>query len=618
MRFKLTILLAILNIAIFCLILYVDKNQSSKDEFLAKSRMILDDSFVQGVQEIQINSPRTGEVWNLKRGEDASWQVTRPVHWKANPYAIQQLLFQLKALSWQQRFPIDSLAAAGQSLQSYDLQDPPLVLSLNTGTESISLTFGAPTEIGNRLYMLSPEGDYILVITRELATTLQQNLKEFLDRRLFNAGMEESRVIQIQDRSASNVRVRMERSGQDWRFVSPIEAAADSERVQALLAEWQTLEGTGFRLPTAGDQELEGEGLRLTLEGLNSRESVRFGMEAVTDGATDYYLAKMEGFETIFRAPAKQVDALRRIQEDLRERRILKRHAQDWTSMEIVFDELSTTLQRLENGAWQVLNKSASGELISQPADASVVRQIRELLETLEVVRFVSDAPSETDFARFGLNAPQRRIILRKADGKTVELSIGGLSREANESLLYGTTSEMASVFLIRPHVLGSIPLSPMHYRERTIRTIPEAAEITEIRLEQKATGKIRAITEASEPLAWVNIKAYLRSVQVQRFLNTRFSDPLKLDNESTLEWSYMLRAKVTYPEATTAGKNDQLLYLTERIGGTTQYVGDPETGLIGVLPPDLIEVLEPLMVEYPAAPDAPPAPENQVIQPGT
>ncbi len=618
MRFKLTILLAILNLAIFCLILYVDRNQGSKDEFLTQSRIILDPSFVQGVDNIQISSPRTGNAWELQRMDDASWNVTQPVHWKANPFAVQQLLFQLKALSWLHKFPTDSLETAGQSLQSYDLLDPPLQVSLSSGSESISLSFGAPTEIGNRLYMMSPNGDYIMVISRELANTLHQSLSEFLDRRIFGPGMEESRVVQIQDRTASNVRVRMERTDRNWYFVSPIEAAADNDRVQALLGDWQNQEGQGFRMPTAEEGEVEGEGLRLTLEGLNSRETLVFNTTTGEDGEGSYYLARMEGFETVFQVSAGKVDALRRVLEDLREKRVLSRHADNWTSMEILFDDISTTLQRLENGAWQVLNKNAAGELNSQPADPVVVQEIRHLLNTLEVTRFVSDAPSETDLSRYGLITPQRRIILRKEDGKSVEMSIGGLSREGNETLLYGTTDEIASVFLIRPHILSSIPMNPMHYRERTIRTIPESTQIVSIWLDETATGKTREIKEETTPLAWANLRSYLRDIEVEGFINPPFSNPLRLDNNRTIEWPFQINCEIRYPESINGETTIQTLYLTERIGGTTQYVGDSETGLVGILPIDLIEVLEPLLVKFPDDPGMPEKQNEAEDVPGT
>lgn len=609
MRFKLTVLLAILNLAVFSLIFYIDRVQSTRNVFAESSRVILDPVFLQGLQKVRISSSASGESWQLVRTESGGWDVIDPVHWKANPFAVQQLLFQLKALTWESRFPVKSLPQAGQSLESYDLQDPPLKIHLENGSSSVDLNFGSPTEIGNRLYTLSPDGDYVLVISRGLRDTLQRDLSTFLDSRVFGMGMEESRVIQIQDRSASNIRVRMERKADGWRFVSPIEAEADTDRVRALLADWQTLEGRGFKRSSGETGDWDQEELLLTVEGLNAREILSF---APRDETSDFYWARMEGYDTVFEVDREKVEELRHVQEALRERRILSKYAEEWTSLEIRFGELSTTLQQLESGAWQVLNTDVEGELQTRPADLEMIGKVRILMRDMEAVRFVSDAPSETDIVRFGLDTPQRIIILRKADGSTVEFSIGNISREESETLLYGSTSQQASVFLIRPHVLSRLPLDPMYYRERVIRTLPESVRIESVFLEDSLTGEKRLFDE----VATTTISSYLKTVQVDGFLSKAFSDPLQIDRSTTLPWTYKLVAEIIFDEGTQDAPEQIVLYLTDRLGGTTQYIGDPDSGLVGILPRDIIELLDPLMAEYPDDPGLPTPVEDPVVNP--
>lgn len=603
MRFKLTVLLAILNLAIFSLIFYIDRVQSTRNVFAESSRVILDPAFLQGLKQVRISSSATGQSWQIVRSESGAWDVIDPVHWKANPFAVQQLLFQLRALTWESRFPVKSLPQAGQSLESYDLQDPPLQIHLENGSSAVDLNFGSPTEIGNRLYTLSPDGDYVLVISRGLRDTLQHDLSTFLDSRVFGMGMEESRVIQIQDRSASNIRVRMERKAEGWRFVSPIEAEADTDRVRALLADWQTLEGREFRRSTADSGEWGQEELLLTVEGLNTRETLSFAPQG-EDNA--YYLARMEGYDTIFEVEREQVEELRNVQEALREKRVLNKYADEWTSLEIRHGELSTTLQQLESGAWQVLNTDQDGELQTRPADLELIGKVRILMRDMEAVRFVSDAPSETDIVRFGLDAPQRIVILRKADGTTVEFSIGNISREEQETLLYGSTSQQASVFLIRPHVLSRLPLDPMYYRERVIRTLPESAQIESVLLENTETGEKHFFDQSSDEAAATTIKSYLKAVQVDRFFSRTFSNPLQLDRSTTLPWTFKLVADIVFDEATQAEPEQIVLFLTDRLGGTTQYIGDPVSGLVGIIPREIIELLDPLMAEFPDDPGLP------------
>ena len=336
--------------------------------------------------------------------------------------------------------------------------------------------------------MLSPDGDFIQVIARGLVEMLQRDMREFLDQRIFGLGIEESRVIQIQDRSASNVRVRLERKETGWRFVSPIEAPADTERVEALIAEWQGMEADRFDPAGALDPALEGNALRLTFEGLNERETLILA-QADNAEATADYLAKREAYGAVFRVQAAHVERLQRVQDNLREKRILHRHASDWTSLKVEFGGRSTTLQQLENGEWQVLYTEEEGALRTLPADQERVGELSDLLRTMEAVKFVSDAPSETDLERYGLATPQRRLSLRKASGETVSLLIGGVSSEEEGTLFYAATNQSASVFLLRPHILARIPLNPWYYRDRTLQVLPDRAVVTHIRLIETEKG---------------------------------------------------------------------------------------------------------------------------------
>ncbi len=608
MRFKLTILLLILNAALFSLIFYIDRAQSTRQEFESSSRLILDPVFVQGLQKISISSSHNDSVWEFQKSGDQEWVVSAPYNWKANPYAIQQLLFQLKELSWESRFPVSDLAQAGQSLESYDLAQPRLRIQLQNGSSSTTIALGAQTEIGNRFYTMSPDGDYVLVIGRGLTELLQQDMENFLDKRIFSRAIEGSRVIQIQDRSASNVRVRLERRESGWRFVSPIEAEADGERIQAMIAEWQSLEAESFEPSQSNPVEMDSNALRLTFEGLSERETLILTPLNGDSETAAWYRAKREAYGALFRIPALQVQELRRAQAELRERRILHRSAEDWTSLTIQLGDRSTTLQQLENGAWQVLYTGPDGQLKAQPADSEAIENLKELLKTMEAVRFVSDAPSETDLARFGLANPQRRVTLRKANGATVELLIGGLGTETENTLFYASTNQSASVFLVRPHVLASLPLNPLHYRERVFRTLPESAEVRDVQLVERATG--RDLLGELEGQVRDDLRAYLRSylraITVDQFIDKPFADPLRLDSESSIEWPYLIRAEVRYPAGSPAQAGTIELYLSKRLGGTMQYLGDPETGLVGSIPVPLIESLDSYLTTYPEDPGQP------------
>ena len=54
MRYKLTVLLIVLNLALFSLIFYIDRVQSTRSVFETSSRLILDRPFVQGIDKLNL------------------------------------------------------------------------------------------------------------------------------------------------------------------------------------------------------------------------------------------------------------------------------------------------------------------------------------------------------------------------------------------------------------------------------------------------------------------------------------------------------------------------------------------------------------------------------------
>lgn len=615
MRLKLTFLLLALNVALLGVLLYFEKVQSTQHLLDNASRFVLDPKFIQTLDHVHIHSIHASDPWELAKADDA-WLVSSPVRWKANPYAIQQLLFQLGRLSWESRFSVADLAASSQDLGSYNLADPPIRITLHSGEASLVLSLGSPTEIGNRLYLLSPDGESIYVVARGLFDFLERDLDAFLDRRIFSLSGQETRAMQIQDRAASNVRVRLERSQDRWRLVSPIEAPADSARVGAFLADWEFMEVGGFEKGNGLSAAMDGRSIRLTLEGMNRRETLI--LAAPDEGGGGYYLGRREAYPAVFKVDAALVNELRSVQEEFREKRVLVNFQKEWTSMDIQFGAMDLRIQQLEGGSWQVLDTDGAGHLRTQPASEEAVRQVKEMLNQLEAQRFITDAPSEGDLLRYGLTDPQRRVILKSGQQDSVELRIGGVIQDGSETLLYANTTLSDSVFLVRPHVLASLSLDPFAYRERTIRRLPDSARISSLDLIHRASGlpiPLKQLADTEGPSLEESLRAFVKTTQVERFLNQPFSDPQLLNDGSELSWPYLLEARVRYSPESTGPDGALRLFISERLGGTTQYVGDPESQLVGTLSIELIESLDPYLARYPETPDEFPVEEGEAME---
>lgn len=603
MRYKLTLLLILLNTALFSYIFLANRARDARFDVGSESRLLLNPDYLQGIQSIHVSTPLSDVSWTLQRA-DFGWQVIHPLHWNADPYAVEKLLFTLANLSWESRFSVENLQNTGQTLASYNLESAPVQVDIKSATGDLTLFLGNQTDIGDRLYIRASGNEYVHVVDRELLRLLAGDFTQYMSSEIFDMSVEQVRGLQVLNRSDSNLRVRLLREQRNWRFVSPIEAPADPDRVDALVERWLNFSIARF-LPTQDSAELnfQNSPIRLILEGLSGQEalSVIPNPNRNLDLDQAAYLAKRDAYGAVFEIPQHRIDPLLVAQEDLREKRVLRDWAADWNSLEVRTELDALTLQRLETGQWQVLRTNEEGDLVSLQADARAVKNLKSVIDGLEAVRFVSEAPTLTDLERFGLSNPQRIIRLRNSTGGSTELRIGGVVNDAN--LFYARVSHLPAVFLLRPHVLAEFPLSPQHYQERVIRQLREGDKITQLRLLdlQKSATLIEvdfAADAPSDELADA-LRRWMRRIEFERILPQPFSDPLQLDSERSIPWRY--RINISYTVAN--GSEETFILLSERLGGGIQYVGDPTSGTVGMLPGDLIELLDPMLAEFPESP---------------
>ena len=600
MRFKLTFLLIALNLALFGYLLYLNKAGSTRDQLGDEARLVLSPSFSARIDHFTVESNALKNDWELRRNE-ADWEVVEPLRWPANRYAVEQLLFQLKRLRWESRFSVASLEEAGRDLSAYGLGDPALTLRLRGGGEEKVLRLGDPTEIGARLYVLSHDKSKVQVVPRDLLDALRRDPNAFYDPRVFSLSFEETKALQIQDQVTGNVRIRLVRDEEGWKFVSPMETEADDERVRTLLDQWQSLETGELLDPEELPVGFSGGTLRLTLEGLNRRETL---VLSGTDEEDGRFFASRESYPAAFAIPESLVERLRRAQEELREKRFLLSLQDQWNSLEVRMNERSLTLQKLESGDWQVLYTTEEGNLRTLPAEEQIVAEINTLLGRAEASRFVTDAPSEDDLRRFGLEDPQRRILLRQPEKADVTLLVGGVHPE--ETLLYATTNTTGSVFLVRPQVLASFPLDPYYYRDRTFWTPSSGKSVQRVEMIHMAAGLDLLKKTSEEDSLRGKIREWTRDLTVERHVPLSFSKPLQLDEDRRLEWKYRLVLHLANGSAEDAPEPVSFL-LTEPVGGGRQYIADPGTGEVGLLPPAIFRALSPVLAAFPKEPPSPP-----------
>ncbi|OAM89569.1 hypothetical protein AW736_12490 [Termitidicoccus mucosus] len=645
MRTKITLALLLLNVGLFYYIFYIRHHD---DKSVVASRVLGVE--VSSIQTIAIRSADASIDTRIERRGD-QWMLASPVVWPANEFAVKNIITELEYLRAETSFAVQDLALSGQTLADYGLEKPSLTLSFTSsaGPAPVTLKIGDTTKVGNRLYILSPDGARIFVVNRSLAETLALKLDDLRSASLFTIPVFEARALNIES-GGSGARVRIRRDNERWAIESPIQTRASKIGTELAISGLGGLQVKTF----AGEEAraaLATPRLRVTLEGNNRRETLLIG-STVPPGAggtasvsstnpaptapnpraqepsTDYY-ARMEKdggpgaapFLTLS-IPDRLLATLDDAARELRETRILDFSPENVST--ITIDGAGAAgeivLQRLESNdsalgaAWQIARRTNGSGLHTLPADREIVARLLRDLERLRVEElkppaspFVNDAPSDAEKENYGFNRPAREVTLVfgapvspsgvvTAPPPPIVLQIG----DGTDRLTYARLASQNYVYRVPPRILEEISLSTLDYRERTLRELPAGAQITALKLTDLAAPAGQQViletalpAPAGAPLreAIDALAAQLRTLRAKSFVAEQFTATVLTAGEER-PWRYRLDATLSLVGAADGQTTTSTLFFAIRSGGATQLAGSPEFNAVFAAEQPLLDAL--------------------------
>ncbi len=614
MRLKLTLFLILLNLALFCTLFYLDKKASSEASFARASRAVLPGGLGE-IDELTIEGRDLEQPWVLKRRVEG-WEIDEPVQWPANPFAVNRILNQLRFLKKETSFDRSALERSGQRLADYGLDDPKAILTLGRSGRSISIKIGEVTEIGNRLYILSPDEDRVFVVSRKLLDSISIDLNSLRSRQVFPMPIFEIESLDMEISQPEGLKIRLARESKEWKFEFPLQAAADKGRVESTLKGLTSVRIVEFLKETSPEFGLDPPALILTLDSHNRRQTIFVGKEFTADSGELLRFARLGQSLETFTVPAAPFTNLAQAQESLREKRFLRFDPSLLTTIELDMADRVLVLQKLETGTWQVLHTNTQGTYTTWPADGSVMQHLIRSLVGLKAESFVSEAPSDSDIKGYGLHDPQRRVTLR-SDREQV-LLLGDLTMSKTGShALFARLEGRAPIYQVHTDILHRVPLSPLHYRLRILEDLSAAAEIESVTITDNTDGRIvlqlerdvtseatwadviLEVSEEQQPAVTVLLQ-YIQKFRVGRYIREQYAEVLDLGDKD-LPWRYNLQARIVLPGGAQAQKKTMRYTFTDRLGGTTQYGGAPDHDIVFVLDQELIDALFLLTFEMPA-----------------
>ncbi len=637
MRSKFTLVLLALNLALFGY-LVVSERPWGKTRTIDDNRRRVLGPEAANLSQLQITAqvapdspPVTVTLARDPKGD--TWDITSPVNWPANDFAVRRILGELQFLEHETSFPVSELARNEQTLADYGLEKPRLVLvatpapsatpdaPAGADAQPFTLRIGDVTAVGDRLYVLSPDGARIHVVARSLAEALVPDLARLRSDQLLTIPVFETRALTLQ---AGSTRTRLRRDQARWIFEAPITARAAKTPVELALNSLASLRVARF-LPAPPAPELTGlpasPRLRVTLEGNSRRETLLLGLpvSAPEPGSDTIELhASLEDRPTAFTVavPLQLLKTLDAAQTALRDRRMLDLDPSLVTSVTIAAPEPAPQLriQKLDSSPGEPASWRLSSALINTPAsaDADLVDKLLRRLQLLDAVRpdsspFVSDAPSAAELENLGFNLPERLVTLQLAAPPSAPNAPASLPSTlvlqiaqpaVGASAAYARLANQPFVYHVAPEIIDALPIAPRHWRDRTIFDLPAETRITRLVIRSATDADAPPLldhtpSEAPAPEAVTTLLNTLHELRAREIKSETYPEKTFVDGVEK-PWAYRLEATLE-----PAADGPLVLTLAERTGAMVQQVGSPALGLVFTLEQPVLDALWTLL--YPS-----------------
>jgi len=585
MRKQLTVILILLNLVVVAVFYLFERPGRSGD--LTDTRKIFGEEAVD-IDYIRISGGSLGPDRVLKK-EENTWNLTSPIEWPANFFAVGRILNQISFLEKETSFLVSELQAAGRDLASYGLEEPQMKLEFGKGIARTSITIGSSTEVGNRVYILSPDQKEIMVIQRGLFDSLLVDLGNLRSQSVFDITLFEVKTISLQKSYPSPLRVRISRFEDEWRFEIPFKTRADRAEVEMVINGLNSLSVQNFETNPEPDLSIYGLAnpkLTLTIEASDKRQTILVGKQLEGTEEDALYYAKGSENGTIFTIPGLLIDQnLSNAQEELRERQFVKFDPNSLSTIEITQSNRSVSLQKLETGTWQVIRREDDGSVTADVADTKKLADMMSTLYTLRAQNFISDAPSNADLENYGFTDPQRTIQLK--GGTPLKLLVGDLI-EDNSRHAYAKLEEEPFIYEIDTSILSEFHTRPFNYRLRILHKEPEDAKLVGMTIQDLGTDTIvynavlnevtptwEAIAAADQPdeegrESLLSLVSRSKSIEARDFIE---------DDFDKVPWKYRLDMQFESSDNSDTSPWTTQLWVTERLTGTNTIGGIKSEG---------------------------------------
>lgn len=534
MNFKTTyILFGVLLAAfgVFALVLFLNPTAAQNDVFVLPTAHQAEGEIVDlsTIASVQIERTRpTKETIAFARAEDGKgWRMTQPAAWKADTFAVEQLIRQVFDARKEK-------SDANSDLKRWDL-DPPLATITITDKDNKSWTLNVGkerpgTDSAVVFVTSSDEPKEAMAISKSQADELFKHANDFRSKTLLSDSLADIRAVRLQPAKAAVVALH-KKDETHWRFDEPKGyGAADyygntstgtapsaTTGVRDLLTAVNDLRvdsATDFVADGVKDWNKYGIGpdsFRITVERGDgaAAASGTLILGKKTDAKEARYYARLDGYDTVVSVAAKNVDSITKATANpvaLRSHDLIDVGQAGIDAVDVKNSHGTLRLRKLDN-AWKIFDDAGKAAKTENVA-------VADLLRTLTAPHTIESFPPASDEAKLGLGDKAADAIsiwvhgVEPAKDKDALPKLKGdaavqlhMVRKDGQAYALAEAGQDKTLAKVAPTLYDKVEQDRLAYLDRTLPTFPADAEPTELALTR--SGKTFQLTRDDKTGAW-------------------------------------------------------------------------------------------------------------------
>lgn len=442
----------------------------SKSTAVVPAAGILPELNVGAVQAVSIYPGDKPEIRVERTGD--SWRITRPLDYPAQAHLVAAMLERLKKLTPIVTIEAGELKGRSNADEEFGFKTPLATVTLEQANYRTQVVFGSLTAPGDQLFMKVIGQGEVHVVDAGLLGVIPRSPNELRDTSLLNPSEIDFNRVAV---SSGQMVFEVERDPQtrSWRMIHPIDARADTGRINSLLQRLEALR-VGQFITDDPKADLEAFGLQtpeleiLLKQGTNATAALRIGRSPTNDAQQVF--ARVDGHPAIVTVPLDDLAAWRGSVNDFRSRYLVGQT--DPVAGLIAGGGTDFSVQ-VTNGGWRILP-------FDWPADAGFLTDSLSTLANMHITEFTKDVVTPADLPNYGLADPLLRLSLLAMPAGTnapatnvvqIDVTFG---TNARSDRVYARRSDENSVYAVSRAEFERLPRFPAQLRERTIWNLNE------------------------------------------------------------------------------------------------------------------------------------------------